>query len=194
MKRFFVLFGILNLLIFGEVKKVYLLNISKGEKPDLKLVEKEDLSLLDLYIADFSIVNEKIENRDKWLKVIFSKGTEKNKPYGKCKFGVNKPKINDWSNYEIIKFEVYNPQNNPVKIDFIVREKKHPFSYGERFDTSLIIPPGKSIQKVYIQGATNNNRESFDLKNIYEWFIGVHNLGDTPITLYFGDIELTFDE
>lgn len=190
-----ILLLIVNTFSEESKKKVYLLNVSNEEIPSLKLVESADLNLSDKFIADFKIVEEKIEGRERWLKVIFSKGDEKNAPYGKCKFGVNKPKVNNWSDYEVVKFEVYNPQDIPIKIDFMVREKNKPFSYADRFDTSLVIPPKKkSIQKIYLQGATNNNNEPFDLKNIYEWFIGIHNIGDEPIILYFGDIELSFEE
>ena len=194
MKKILMLINLTGLLVSNLIqaeKKVYLLNITSGESPSPKLVEKSDLSLSDQFVADFNIVEEKMGDRTKWLKVVFSKGKEENAPYGKCKFGINKPKINNWDDWEIIKFEVYNPQNFPVKVDFIVREGKFPFSYAERFDTPLVIPPGKSIQKIYIQGATNNNNDPFNLKDIYEWYIGVHNLKEEPIILYFGDIELS---
>lgn len=189
---FLILLGLTNY-TFCEVKKTYLLKITEGEKPDNKLVESEDLKLSEKFIAEFQIVEEKIGERDKWLKVIFSKGGEENKPYGKCKFGDNQPKVYNWDEWEIIKFDVYNPNKNPIKLDFIVREKKNPFSYKDRLDISFVVGPGKSTQKLYIQGATNNSGEPFDLKNIYEWFIALHEIGDEPIILYFGDIELTFE-
>jgi hypothetical protein len=185
-----IFLSLIQLILSNTETKVYLLDVSKGEKPNSKLVEKEDLSLSDKFIADFEIVNEKIDNQEKWLKVVFSKGGEENLPYGKCKFGVNRPKISDWSSWEKIKFTVYNPNNRIVILDFSLRDKEHPFSYAGRFDTSVVIPAGKSKQEIFLQGITNNNREPFNIKNIFEWYFAIHNLSEETV-LYFGDIELT---
>jgi hypothetical protein len=175
-------------------EREYLLNCSGGQLPSPRMIEKEDLSLSEKFVADFALTSEYAKEGKKRLKVTISKGGDENAPYGKCKFGITRPEKSDWSRWDMLRFSIYNPSDEIIGLGFSIRDASHPFSYGGRFDTSIMVPPGESEQEIYIQGIATNSGDPLNLKNVIEWYFNVAPVKDRPIILYFSDIELAMEE
>lgn len=97
------------------------------------------------------------------------------------------PPLNDWTTFNGVQFDVFNPDSNAYVLHFVVTHRRST-NYPTRIDAPFQVKPGKNRIKIPIPSMSNVNGTSADLANIVRWYIHVEG-GKTP-TLYFTTISL----
>jgi hypothetical protein len=104
---------------------------------------------------------------------------------------------NDWSAYDLLKMDVFNPQKEIVALNFAGADADAGFTtenyfgdYGKRFHSSFILKPGKNTIELELTGATTEDKErAVNLKNIkrFAFFLGSRPKG---CVLFFDNMRL----
>ncbi|MFT4548629.1 MAG: hypothetical protein ACI8XO_004881 [Verrucomicrobiales bacterium] len=115
---------------------------------------------------------------DKALKVDFAAGDS---------FGDRSSKVKNWTAFESIQFQIFNPGNSKAILEFNVKHSRTS-SYQTRVVWPIELKPGKNAVAIPIGELTNVNGSSPDLAKVIRWYIAC-GAGETP-TLYFRDIRL----
>jgi len=137
-----------------NAKKMVVLNTDKGELPNDNGGEVE-VTLSEEHSATKGGLTLKVTASAK----------------GKGWIGEINPKRGVWDGYECFKVDVFNPGNKPATLNFVVKPTSGA-DYNERFDSPIVIRPGKSTAEVQISGANTNGGKGIDLsKKIAQWII-----------------------
>jgi len=112
------------------------------------------------------------------LKVVFAPGDS---------FGDRVAKVEDWTPFIALAFDVFNPSEVDVRLTFTLKHRRTT-SYQTRVDAPFTLKPGKNSVRLGVDELRNVNGSAPDLKAVQRWYIACVQ-GKTP-TLYFGDLRL----
>jgi len=80
--------------------------------------------------------------------------------------------MNDWSRYETISFDIYNPENVETSIAVRIDDMKDYPDYEDRYSKSFKLKSGSNHLSIPLNSLiTSGTRRTLDLKNIYRFFI-----------------------
>jgi len=107
----------------------------------------------------------------------------------------------DWSNYDILKVDVYNPTEEVVALNFAGADKDAGFTneayfgqYNLRFHASMPLKPGKNTFEIDLSGVTvEDGSRAVDLKNMKRFALFVTSR-PKGLVLYFDNIRLEVSE
>lgn len=77
----------------------------------------------------------------------------------------------DWSEYHFLDFDVYNPENTPLKLALRIDDRPYP-SYGDRYNNTIVINPRTnhiSISLDYLH--TSETERKLNLSSIKKFII-----------------------
>jgi len=98
--------------------------------------------------------------------------------------------VKDWSNFQELSFDVYNPSQHPVQIGVRIDDRKNYPDYGERYNKGFILRFGRNNISVPLNTlVTSGSKRKLDLANIRRLFIFMAS----PVkksTLYLDNIKL----
>jgi VanZ family protein len=95
-----------------------------------------------------------------------------------------------WRDYDSLAFELYSPLKEPVSLGLRVEDRKHDYSYNDRFNQELVVEPGinrYALAVADIERAPRSRRMDFDDMGKI-WIFGL-NLPDT-LSLFVSPIAL----
>ncbi|MBF0522903.1 MAG: hypothetical protein HQL24_07620 [Candidatus Omnitrophica bacterium] len=96
----------------------------------------------------------------------------------------------DWSGYDTLKFDVFNPSSEVVKFGILIKDVPGGHNYVSRYDGQFAFKPGKSQFILNITGLkTNDKSRNIDITQIMELVIFLIN-PDKETVLYFDNIRL----
>ena len=124
------------------------------------------------------IVSDIHELGAKALKVAFAKGDS---------FGGRTGANSNWTRFDSLRFDAWNPSNGPVNLVLVVKHAKTTNSQT-RVQIPIKLKPGKNEVKISVGDMTNVNGTAADLANVLRWYIADEEQGGP--TVYFGDILL----
>lgn len=78
----------------------------------------------------------------------------------------------DWSGYQELSFDIYNPQEIPIRIGVRVDDQKKYPGFKDRYNKGFVLNPG--INQIHIPFdtlVTSGDGRYLDLKKIYRFFI-----------------------
>jgi len=160
----------------ANAKKLYIMNFEKGDMP-----------------SDGTMGTLTEENTDKTNKMMLKVATEGGKSIYFGEWGAKK---GNWSDYELLKFKIFNPQKDIVRITMNIgdAESQKAWDYNNRAQLTFVCRPGASEQEVQIQGTATNSGRAIELKAIKIWNMTLQPTGNKDTTLYFGNIYLETEE
>ena len=80
----------------------------------------------------------------------------------------------DWSNYRLLKMDLYNPAEDTFSLHVRIGDEKSVCEYADRFDMNFEIKQGKNAISIPTDAIkTNLNPRSLDLKNIKRFMVFV---------------------
>ncbi len=147
----------------------FLVNVGDGQLPP-------DTGMDDKTTPE--IVGDIPELGTKSLKVAFAKGDS----FG-GRTGANK----NWTPFDSLRFDAWNPSNGPVNLVLVVKHDKTT-NYQTRVQIPIKLKPGKNEVKIGIGDMTNVNGTAADLANVERWYIADEEHAGP--TVYFGNIVL----
>jgi hypothetical protein len=112
------------------------------------------------------------------LKVVFAAGDS---------FGDRSAKVKNWKPFSHIRFNVFNPTQEDVHLDFNVNHKGTS-AFETRVVHGIDLSAGKNEVSIAIAELANTDGSAPDLANVVKWFINCEE-EKTP-TLFFSDIVL----
>jgi hypothetical protein len=81
-------------------------------------------------------------------------------------------KHNNWSGYQALCFEVYNPSPDTLKLILRIDDKKEALEYSDRYNKAFLIKPGANSLKIPLNSlVTSEIKRPLALKNIYRFLI-----------------------
>ncbi|NOY13478.1 MAG: hypothetical protein GXP51_07295 [Deltaproteobacteria bacterium] len=99
----------------------------------------------------------------------------------------------DWSGYRRLRFWIFNPAAEPFPFYFRIHDQAHRLSgnrYSDRYNTSLVAPPGWSRQEILLSKVAKAPRgRPMDMTKIAGLVLFVGKLKQ-PHTLYLDQVEL----
>ena len=117
-------------------------------------------------------------------KVVFAKGKG---TYGGLELS---RLVGNWSSYGALIFEVYSAETSPVSLELRVHDRHHRSKYSDRFNTSLVVPPGQTTVSIPIEsirnGPTGRQMDMAGIRGIILFLVSPAK----PVTLYFDDFRL----
>jgi hypothetical protein len=176
-KLLVVLLALVCIVTLASAKKMYFLNIDKGDLPgDSNGVA---LSLSEEHASTKGGMSLLVENTNDPLK----EG---------CFFGECPPRKGVWDGFDVLKCDVFNPGSKPVQMSLVI--KPIPNVYEKRIDFNFLCRPGKSTMEYELAGATSNDGNAFDWKKKmgqWTWCVG----GEKGGKIYISNLRLeTSDE
>ena len=144
-----------------------LLNVSDGQKPNDTAFENRTR----LSIEPGALPGGKA------LKVVLAEGDS---------FGMSRAGIRDWSSFEAITFDAWNPGQQTVEMILTVKHRGTT-SVATRAEQAFTLKPGKNSVRIDLKQLRNGNGSRPDLAAITHWYI--HCPAAAP-TLFFGDFLL----
>ncbi len=102
-------------------------------------------------------------------------------------FGTSNSRKKDWTGFRFVKFHAFNPQDKPVELYLMTRDK-HTVDWNTRADIPFTLQPGAN--NVVLDLATlKRNRSDLpvDMTSMNQWYIASETKG---IVAYFGSIAL----
>lgn len=144
--------------------------------------DEKELSKWNKNALQLSLAEEHCTQGASCLKVIF--------PAGKYP-GLNiwKPKPSDWSGFDTLKFDVYNPQGEVVRFGILLKDEQGD-SYADRYDGYFAFKPGENNFELNITGLkTNNKKRQIQLDKIKELTIFLFE-PKNETTLYLDNVRL----
>jgi len=131
-------------------ENVYLLNLDKGELPN------------DASGMEYKLTNEYAKEGKFSLKITAPAG-------GGGWIGQWNPKIKDWSSYDSLKFNYFNPSQEIISAALTITPVGG--GYNERLDQKIVLRPGEGTAEVRLKGAVNNSGGDLNLSNLQKWNI-----------------------
>ena len=99
----------------------------------------------------------------------------------------------DWSSYQELRFQIYNPEKDPLQLYFRIHDQKHKLSdnrYSDRYNTSFVAATGWSEIKILLSEVTQAPRDRrMDLSKTAGMILFVDKL-DRSRTIYLDDVAL----
>jgi hypothetical protein len=103
----------------------------------------------------------------------------------------------DWSKYDVLKVDVFNPQKEVFAINFGLADEDAGFTkeayfgeYGKRFGASQILKPGKNTFEIDLVGATVEDKtRAVELNKVKRFAIFIMQRPD-PCIIYMDNIRL----
>jgi len=132
-----------------------------------------------------SIVSEYAMHGSKAFKVTFEKGVE----YP----GITASKIDlDWTGYDTLKLDVYNPQTKPVGMEIRIDDDKSGDAYSSRYNGEYLLVNGQTSLEIPFEKIKASDR-FIDPGKITHFEIFMSLPGEDTV-LYFDNIRLTSGE
>jgi hypothetical protein len=161
----------LSLVSIASAKKMYVVNVDKGEMPN-------DISGCEVTLTEDNATTK----GGLMLKIVSSKES--------WWVGEQNPKRGRWDGYDYFVFDAYNPEKNPISLVFTVKPVSGA-SYNERFNQSIVLRPGKNRVEISIAGATTNGGDAINWKKkIAQWNISEYQSSKPGRTIYVGNFRL----
>ncbi len=101
--------------------------------------------------------------------------------------GVIRPQFNNWKPFTFLRFEIFNPANQPVQVTLTIQQNSLP-DLARRIDWDLVLLPGKNAIKIRLADLKNGNGTVPDLTNVTHWYLA--DLEQKAPTLDFGNFWL----
>jgi hypothetical protein len=139
---------------FAMAKKMYPININKGEMPN------DVCSNCEVTLSEENCG----EGAELSLKLAFSKPGWA---------GEYNPKRSNWIGYKWIKFNAFNPTDKSVKMAIGIKDEQS-IGNSEARKTWIVIPfelkPGMNDVKLSLEGIKAQDGRTADLKRVKQWF------------------------
>lgn len=144
--------------------------------------DEKDLDKLNKGALQLSLAQEHCTQGASCLKAVF--------PAGKYPgLSIWKPKPSDWSGFDTLKFDAYNPHNEVVRFGILLKDASGD-SYADRYDGYFAFKPGENNFELNITGLkTNNKKRQIDLNKIKELTIFLYE-PRKETTLYLDNLRL----
>ncbi len=153
-----VLIGVFLCAATGSAKKLDILKLDKGETTNDGI--KSEVSLSEEHAIKKGSVSLKVT------------ATEDG---GGC-IAECPPKRGVWDGYDVLKIGIFNPLEEPLSFNFVIKPKS-PIKYEDRSDTKLLARPGHSDLEVDLAGVSTNGGGALVLKDrIAIWSLSPSNL------------------
>ena len=95
----------------------------------------------------------------------------------------------DWSDYEVLSFDIYNPQKNEVSITVRIDDKVYP-EYKDRYNQGFVLRPGMNHLRIPFDSLiTSGTARKLDLTSISNFLIFLVS-PEKKIVLYLDYIRL----
>jgi hypothetical protein len=162
-----VIFGLVNI---ASAKKMYVVNVDKGEMPND--ISGWEVTLSEEYATTKGGLMLKVSSKGEggWM-------------------GEYNPKRGIWDGYDYFVFNAYNPGKDPVSINLTIKPTPN-CTYNDRFDQPIVLRPGKNKVEVPLAGATTNGGGAINWKNkISQW-----NINGSIKELYIGSFMLMTED
>lgn len=99
-------------------------------------------------------------------------------------WGLGAPPGSNWTGYDTLRFEAYNPTNNILSLYLAVRDQQP--GYENRADLPFKLTPGLNRVELPISTIVTNAGKQLDKAHITQWFIPC----DQAAVVYFANIRL----
>lgn len=96
----------------------------------------------------------------------------------------------DWSSFRVLHVEIYNPQNDSLRLHIRIDDIRGNQPYADRFNSRLPLPPGWTHFALPLDSlVTSGTRRRMNLASIekIDFFI---SHPDEPVTLFFDHLRL----
>ena len=149
-KRFLLalVFSMVSIVSVCEAKKMYPVNIGKGEIPG------------DIGSCTASLSEENSGNgKDLSLKIEFKSGGW---------IGEYAPKRGTWTGFKNVKFNAFNPSEKKIKMTFVIKDKNS----GDRKSWAVIpfeLKPGMNEIELKLEGLKTQEGKEVDLIKLKAW-------------------------
>ncbi len=96
----------------------------------------------------------------------------------------------DWSNFRVVRAEIYNPQNDSLRLHVRIDDMRGDQPYADRFNSRMLLPPGWTHFALPLDSlVTSDTRRRMNLASIEKMdFFIVHP--KEPVTLFFDHLRL----
>jgi hypothetical protein len=85
-------------------------------------------------------------------------------------------KDNDWSRFRALAFDVYNPEENEIKLRVRIDDKKEYPEYEDRYNRSFVLRKGGNRIEIPIESlVTSGTKRRLDARTIYKVIIFLVN-------------------
>ncbi|MEW5894707.1 MAG: glycoside hydrolase domain-containing protein [Candidatus Omnitrophota bacterium] len=96
----------------------------------------------------------------------------------------------DWTGFNMLVFDVFNPSEEPVKFGILIKDEPGGHGYNNRYDGEFAFRPGRGKFIFNVTGLkTNDGKRLMDISQVKELVIFLVRTGE-PTTLYFDNIRL----
>jgi hypothetical protein len=97
------------------------------------------------------------------------------------------PKLRDWSGYEFLAVDVFNPTQDAVSLGVVIRDAAGTGAYDDRFNGTVQLRPGANAVSIPLATmATPGGRRRLDLSAVKSWGFSA----DKKTVLYFSHLRL----
>lgn len=129
-----------------------------------------------------SLSKENYSEGDFSLKVVFPKGDFPG-------LGAWRTLYSDWSAFNILKFDIYNPQSDSVKFGILIKDEFGD-AYPDRFDREFNLQPGMNNLELSIGGIKTNNSQRLMRTNKIKQVVFFLCKPQSETVLYFDNVRL----
>lgn len=99
----------------------------------------------------------------------------------------------DWSSYRLLRFQIYNPEEQPLQLYFRIHDQKHKSSgnrYSDRYNTSFVAAAGWTEIEIPLSKVMQAPRDrKMDLAKVAGMIVFVDKLEQSR-TIYLDDVAL----
>ena len=113
---------------------------------------------------------------------------EGNKEGGSLKYKLTARK--DWSEYDVLKFSIFNPSDKPITCSFMIGDKEavDNWKYGNYYEKAWTIQPGMMEYEIDIVGLSARHGRAMNTKDIA--IVIMYNLQPAPCEFYISSVHL----
>jgi len=98
--------------------------------------------------------------------------------------GEYQPKKAVWDGFDVLKFDYFNEDKNPVNLQIVIKPKGRE-TYQARFDSNIVARPGKGSVEIELIGSCGNDGNIVDWKTpVAQWNIS----GKLNAPLHIGNV------
>lgn len=91
-------------------------------------------------------------------------------------------KYDDWRGYQEFRFDIYNPQQEEIRISVRIDDSKDYPDYGERYNNSFILKPGFNNISILLNTLiTSGSGRKLSLKKIHQLLIFMSHPDETTV-------------
>lgn len=99
-------------------------------------------------------------------------------------------KSNNWGDYEMLCFDIYNPGNGKIPVTVRIDDRKDFPDYNDRYNRGFIIEPGMNRIRIPLETlVTSGTKRKIRLSKIYRFMIFMRH-PDEKVVLYLDYIRL----